>query len=173
MADSATRWLTIPDTDGELLDTLTRLEEVLLQLQPYDDNDEPAAEGLGADELHAVQHISMGIHAAERSDTPELYAPDGTFNYVPLRVCQVRGSGSNGAGSSAIAFSLLNTPALPIRVSSLHERPCCGNFGPDRRAACSPVAGFRLTARPDRTTRITMTAVHRELPKSTNRRRQQ
>jgi hypothetical protein len=83
MADvPGTRWATVPDTDGELTHTLAVLEEILLHLQPVED--QPAVAGLGPDELHALQRICMRLHAAEGSGGPELYAPNGTFNYPAL-----------------------------------------------------------------------------------------
>lgn len=86
MADpESSRLVVIPDTDGDLADALGLLEEVLLHLQPYEPDDEPAPPGLGADELHALQRIAMRIYAEERAETPDLYTPDGTFNYPPLR----------------------------------------------------------------------------------------
>jgi len=38
----AARLVAVPDTDGELAHDLGRLEEVLLQLQAYEPDDEPA-----------------------------------------------------------------------------------------------------------------------------------
>lgn len=48
---AGSRLVVIPDTDGDLPHTLAVLEEILLQLQPYYD-DEPAAEGAETPELH-------------------------------------------------------------------------------------------------------------------------
>ena len=79
----ATRWAVAPGTDGELTQTLATLEEVLVLLQPVDIS-EAALPNTGPDELHAVQNICMRIFAAERSGAPQLYAPDGKFEYVPL-----------------------------------------------------------------------------------------
>ena len=79
----ATRWVVAPDTDGELTQTLATLEEVLLLLQPVDVS-EAALPNTGPDELHALQNICMRLFAAERSGAPQLYAPDGKFEYVPL-----------------------------------------------------------------------------------------
>ena len=72
-----------PDTDGELTQTLATLEEVLVLLQPVDVS-EAALPNTGPDELHALQNICMRLFAAERSGAPQLYAPDGKFEYVPL-----------------------------------------------------------------------------------------
>jgi hypothetical protein len=58
------------------------LEEILLHLQPAED--EPGLDGLGPDELHALQRVCMRLYAAERFGGPELYAPSGTFNYPGL-----------------------------------------------------------------------------------------
>ncbi len=91
------RLVVLPDNDGEIVHWLGVLEEILLQHQPFDEDDDPTPEGLGPDELHAVQRISMRIYAAERADTPQLYKPGptpaggtpGTFNYLPLRFITV------------------------------------------------------------------------------------
>ena len=72
-----------PDTDGELTRTLAALEEVLALLQPVDVS-EAALPNTGPDELHTLQNICMRLFAAERSGAPQLYAPDGKFEYVPL-----------------------------------------------------------------------------------------
>ncbi len=45
----------------------------------------------GPDELHALQNICMRLFAAERSGAPQLYAPDGKFEYVPLFFFQLLG----------------------------------------------------------------------------------
>ncbi len=79
----ATRWVVVPDTDGELTHIRATLEEVLLLLQPVDDS-EVALPNTGPDELHALQAVCMRLFAAEDSGVAQLYAPDGTFEYVPL-----------------------------------------------------------------------------------------
>ena len=72
-----------PHTDGELTQTLATLEEVLLLLQPLDDS-EVVLTNTGPDELHTLQNICIRLFAAERSGAPQLYAPDGKFEYVAL-----------------------------------------------------------------------------------------
>ncbi len=104
----ATRWVVVPDTDGELTQTLATLEEVLLLLQPVDDS-EVVLPNTGPDELHALQAICMRLFAAEGSGAPQLYAPDGKFEYVPLFFFQLLeedlGGGRPGRGPARLGVA--------------------------------------------------------------------
>lgn len=51
------RLFALPDTDGEVGHHLGQLEEVLLQIQPYGEEDEPAPVGLGPDALESLRRI--------------------------------------------------------------------------------------------------------------------
>ncbi len=62
---------------------LATLEEVLLLLRPADDS-QAVLLSTGSDELHALQHISMVLSVTERGGAPQLYAPNGTFEYAPF-----------------------------------------------------------------------------------------
>ncbi|MGH9008737.1 MAG: hypothetical protein ACRDYF_02705, partial [Acidimicrobiia bacterium] len=75
----------LPDTDGEVAHHLGQLEEVVLQLQPYDEEDEPAPAGLGPDALEALQRILSAVLAAERTPAVPLLGA-GSFELVPLRI---------------------------------------------------------------------------------------
>lgn len=75
----------LPDTDGEVAHHLSQLEEVLLQLQPYDEEDDPAPAGLGPDALEALRRILQAVLATERTAAVQLLA-GGNFELVPLRV---------------------------------------------------------------------------------------
>jgi hypothetical protein len=88
-----TRLVAIPDTDGELVLWLDRLEELLITLSPLpgDPEDwEPPAPPLGdGSALAALQRLSVAVHAAERTEPPALIAPNGRFELVPLRFVRV------------------------------------------------------------------------------------
>jgi hypothetical protein len=88
MLDS--RVVAIPDTEGELLHLLGRLEAVLLALAVFEADDPPPAVGLGPDALAAVRRASSAIAQAERAPTPQLFAADGLFELVPLRFVELQ-----------------------------------------------------------------------------------
>jgi hypothetical protein len=79
----------IPDTYGELLHLLARLEDILLGLVPLEPDDEPAPIGLGRDALEAVQTIWSAISRKEGDDTLQLFASDGRFELVPVRFVEL------------------------------------------------------------------------------------
>jgi hypothetical protein len=106
---SATRWVVVPDTEGDLTHTLATLEEVLLLLQPIDDS-EVALPNAGPDELHALQNICMRLLAAERFGGPQLYAPDENFEYVPLFFFQLL---EEDLAAVARAIAQLGSALLP------------------------------------------------------------
>jgi len=91
MPDS--RLVAIPDTDGELIVWLERLEELLLALSPLPgdpDTWEPPAGPLGdGSALAALQCLATAVRDAERTDPPMLFAPGGHFELVPLRFVRV------------------------------------------------------------------------------------
>ena len=83
MPEPATRWVVLPDTEGEIEQSLRLLEDMMLTLQPLDDS-ERALHNLGPGELHALGRVRMRLFAAEHNPTPSLVAPDGRFEHVPL-----------------------------------------------------------------------------------------
>ena len=135
---ASSRLVVVPDTDGDLADALGVLEEVLLQLQPHEPDDEPAAPGLGADELHALQRIAMRIHAAEQADDiPALYAPDGGLEYLPLRFVTLLGEDLDAVGT---AIAALGASLLPGGDS--YAREALDNFVRDRQRPQDLVVRF-------------------------------
>jgi hypothetical protein len=96
------RLVAVPDTDGELAHHLGRLEEVLLQHQPYNDEDDPAPAGLGPDALEALRRILGAVLAAERTPAVQLLGAAGTFELIPLRVLDLD-SGDLATDGQAIA----------------------------------------------------------------------
>ena len=113
----ATRWVVAPDTQGELTQTLATLEEVLLLLQPVDES-EAALPNTGPAELHALQNICMRLLAAERSGAPQLFAPDGKFEYVPLFFFQLLDEDLAAVGR---AVAQLGSALLPGGDIEMHE----------------------------------------------------
>ena len=107
--DRGTRWVVVPDTDGELTGTLATLEEVLLLLQPVDESEE-ALPNAGPEELHALQHVCMRLFAAEQSGTAQLYGADGSFELVPLHFFQLLEEDLAAVGR---AVAQLGTALLP------------------------------------------------------------
>ena len=114
---SATRWVVVPDTEGDLTHTLAMLEDVLLLLQPVDES-EVALPNVGPDELHALQNICMRLLAAERFGAPQLYAPDGKFEYPPLFFFQLLEEDLAAVGR---AVAQLGSALLPGGDIEMHE----------------------------------------------------
>ncbi len=112
MANPAgSRLVVVPDTDGDLADALSILEEVLLQLQPHEPDDDPAAPQLGAAELQALGRVARRVYAAEHADdTPSLHTPDGTLEYLPLRFITLLGEDLDNLGA---AIAALGAALLP------------------------------------------------------------
>jgi len=106
----AARLVAVPDSDGELTHDLGRLEEVLLQLQPYEPDDDPAPLGLGADALAALQRILGAILAAERNPTAKLLASGGTFELIPLRFVDLDDGDLGAVGEAVAALGLALLP---------------------------------------------------------------
>jgi hypothetical protein len=114
---SATRWVVVPDTEGELTHTLATLEEVLLLLQPMDES-EVVLPNMGPDELHALQNVCMRLFAAEGSGAPQLYAPDGKFEYVPLFFFQLAEDDLDAVGRAVVQ---LGSALLPGGDAEMRE----------------------------------------------------
>ena len=112
---SATRWVVAPDTEGELTQTLATLEEVLLALQPLDES-EVALPNAGPDELHGLQNICILLFAAERSGAPQLYSPDGKFEYVPLFFFQLLEEDLSAVGRAVAQLGSALLPGGDIEI---------------------------------------------------------
>ena len=100
------RLVAVPDTDGELAHALAVLEEVLLQLQPYEADEPPAPLGLGAEVLDALERIQGTISAAERSAGPVLMAAGGTFELVGVRFVHLDDTDLATVGEAIAALGL-------------------------------------------------------------------
>jgi len=157
----ATRWVVVPDTGGELTQTLATLEEVLLQLQPVDDS-EVVLPNTGPDELHALQAICMRLFAAEGSGAPQLYAPDGKFEYVPLLFFQLVEDDLAAVGR---AVAQLGSALLP--GGDIEMREALRGFSRRGRTCEDLVMSFAqahgvLDLEPDRDSRLLVEALAAE-----------
>jgi hypothetical protein len=158
---SATRWVVVPDTEGDLTHTLATLEEVLLVLQPVDES-EVSLPNVGPDELHALQNICLRLFAAERFGSPQLYAPDGKFEYVPLHFFQLL---EEDLGAVGRAVAQLGVALLPGGDIEMHE--ALRGFLQGRQTCQDLVVGFAqahgvLDLEPDEDSRFLMETLVRE-----------
>jgi len=158
---SATRWVVVPDTDGELTQTLAMLEDVLLLLQPVDES-EVALPKVGPDELHALQNICLRLLAAERFGAPQLYTPDGKFEYVPPFFFQLLEEDLAAVGR---AVAQLGSALLPGGDSEMHE--ALRGFLQGRQTCQDLVVRFAqghgvLDLEPDRDSRLLVEALAAE-----------
>jgi hypothetical protein len=124
------RLVAVPDSDGELAHHLGRLEEVLIHLQPYDDEDDPAPAGLGPDALEALRRVLGAVLAAERTPAVQLLGAAGTFELVPLRVLDLDSGdlATVGQAIAALGHALLVKDELVSEVlrefsAGPHEAP--------------------------------------------------
>jgi len=83
------RLVAIPNTNGELARDLGRLKELLLVLQPYEADDQPAPPGLALVALEALQRIRSTVLAAVRRPAPELMGSDGTMELMPVHFAEL------------------------------------------------------------------------------------
>jgi hypothetical protein len=133
----ARRLVALPDTDGELVFLLGRLEEVLLALAPIDADDEAPADALGPVALQAAQNIRAGVLAAERRATAQLFAAGGTFELVPVRVVDLDESDLAALGAAVAAFGSALLPAGDGFTAEV-----LAGFAHDRAQPAQLVAGF-------------------------------
>jgi hypothetical protein len=150
------RTVLVPDLDGELLVPLRALEEVLLSLSMWEDDDvedppedrepltlpEPLANGAA---LAAVQRLSEALRPTQ-SLGPErgrLLAPDGSYEHAPLSVLEL--SAADVATLSAAAAAL-GHPGLDPDVADVvttHAHTLGGTYrvpGADRTELVSLIA---------------------------------
>lgn len=134
------RLVAIPDTDGELVAHLGRLEEVLLHLQPHGPGDDPAPPCLGSGAVRAVQQISEAVQDAERNPGTTLFAPDSTFELVPVRFVLLAGEDLNVV---AAAIAALGQALLPGGTELVGD--IIAAFVVGRQTPCQLVADFART----------------------------
>lgn len=98
----------VVDDEGDLAAALTLLEGVLLQLQPYADDDEPAAPDLGPAELEALQRISLALHRIDWAAAADFYGAGG-FNFGKVHALQLADEdlAAVGRAVAALGASLL------------------------------------------------------------------
>lgn len=112
------RLVAVPDTDGELLALLGALEEILISVDPFEDDPEdwhsPASPLGDGRALEALQRVISELADAERSPAPRPLAPDGRFELVPVRFLTLDGA---DLAVMAQAIAALGQATLP----SAHE----------------------------------------------------
>ena len=133
------RLAAVPDTEGEVIWLLGRLEEVLLHLAPVDADDEPPPLAVGAAALEAVQNIGGAVAAAERRPTVQLFAPGGTFELVPLLFVDLDAADLAVVGAAVAALGAALSAGHELIVDVL------GCFADDPTAPEQLVAGFART----------------------------
>jgi len=138
------RTIALPDTQGEVVFELDRLEELLLMLGGWEEEDhldlpDPVGSRVA---LEAVQRVSSAVHAAERAGAAQPIAPDGRFELVPITwvevsdddladlaaLCQLFGRALIGAGDEIVGEALsevakqakLTSEAMVSRFAQLH-----------------------------------------------------
>ena len=81
------RTVLLVDDDGESAAVLGRLEEVLINLQPFEDDDAPAPADLGQVERDAAGALALAVSRAERQPGARFCA--GTFDFGEVRAVQI------------------------------------------------------------------------------------
>jgi hypothetical protein len=127
----------LPDTEGEVAHHLGRLEEVLIHLQPYDADNEPAPADLGTDALDALGSILGAVLAAERTPAVQLLGSAGTFELIPLRFVTLDDADLATVGQAIAALGRALLPAGDeLAAAALRE------FTAQSEAAADLVASF-------------------------------
>jgi hypothetical protein len=133
----------IPDLDDELTTALTHVEELLLEVAAWEDEDpdttwpEPLAAGRA---LGAVRRIwdavapAQGERAAAAGHTGRLLGPDGRYEHTPLRLADVAAGDVEDLAAAAAAFG---DPHAPGHVRLALEHGAGIAYGASDCAACT------------------------------------
>jgi hypothetical protein len=113
----------LPDLDDELTAALAHVEELLLEVAAWEDDDPDTAWPpplAGAQALAAVRRIwdavapAQGERAAKAGRTGRLLAPDGRYEHAPLRLVDVGQADIDALAAAAAVFGTpLTTSARP------------------------------------------------------------
>jgi hypothetical protein len=150
------RTVLVPDLDGELLVPLRALEEVLLSLGLWEDDDledppedrepvrlpEPLANGVA---LAAVQRVAAALRPTQSlgPDHGRLLGPDGSYEHAPLTVLELPAADVATLSATAAA---LGHPALDPDIADVvttHAQTLGGTYrvpGADRTELVSLTA---------------------------------
>jgi len=145
---SAARLVAIPDTEGDLVDLLEGLEEVLLSLLPAEGDGEdwePAPGPLGdGSALEALQRVESEVRASERAPVVQPLAPDGRFELIPLRFVRLDPADLATVAGALAELGRATLPAGDELVAEvLSSRAAGGRHPGDRpRPVAELVAGF-------------------------------
>ena len=117
----------VPDLDDELTHALTSIEELLLEVGAWEDEDPgtswPAPLG-GGRALAAVRRIwdsvapTQGQRAVAAGNTGRILGPDGKYEHAPLRLADVAAA---DVADLAAAAALFGAPDAPEHVRAALE----------------------------------------------------
>jgi hypothetical protein len=147
----------IPNTDGELAHDLRRLKDLLVLLQPYEADDQPAPPALALAALEALQRIRATVVAAIGGPSPEIIGSDGDTELLAVHFAQLDDAdlGVLGEAVAALRRALLpgghHSTLAALREGA--ERVDSGER-PDDLVARFDQAYELLVAGPDEDTRM-------------------
>jgi hypothetical protein len=133
----------LPDLDDELTAVLTHVEELLLEVAAWEEDDPdtvwppPLACGQA---LEAVRRIweevapTQGERSAKAGRTGRLLAPDGRYEHAPLRLADV---GQADVDALAIAAAAFGDPHAPDHVRQALEHSVGIAYHDDGDQACT------------------------------------
>ena len=148
------RLVALPDTDGELAHDLSRLEELLLLLQPYDPGDEPAPPGLGPVAVEALHRIRETVVSAVRVPAPEVIAADRRFEPLAVRFAELDDGDLAAVGDAIAALDRsLAADGQERTTGALRQETAAEEEPADLVAAFARAHGV-LDLRPDDDTRL-------------------
>lgn len=125
----------IPDLDDEITTALAHVEELLLEVAAWEDEDPETqwpAPLAGGEALDAVRRLwdsiapVQGKGATEAGLTGELRAPDGRYEHVPLRLIDVDAADVDRLAEAAKIFG---APSAPHHVATVLEHTAAALYG--------------------------------------------
>jgi hypothetical protein len=156
----------LPDLDDELTAALAHVEELLLEVAAWEDDDPDTAWPpplAGGQALAAVRRIwdavapAQGERAAKAGRTGRLLAPDGRYEHAPLRLVDVGQADIDALAAAAAAFG---DPHAPDHVRQALEHGAGIAFHDEGDQACTRLVttiaqlAALLDLAPDRDTEI-------------------
>ncbi len=109
----------LPDLDDELTTALTHIEELLLEVAAWDEDDPdtawppPLAGGQALGALRRIWDVvapTQGERAAKAGRTGRLLAPDGRYEHAPLRLVDIGQADVDALAAAAAAFGDPHAP---------------------------------------------------------------
>jgi len=133
----------IPDLDDELTAALNRIEELLMEVAAWEDEDPdtawpvPLARGQALAALRRTWDAvapAQGERAVEAGRTGRLLAPDGRYEHAPLRLVDV---GQADVDALAAAAAIFGDPHAPGHVRQALEHGADIAYHSDDDQACT------------------------------------